>query len=134
MSSSGAERLLVLALASSAGVHGALVPAHAAEAPLLGALFALAAILLAALTVSMTRGPGAVALSGAALLLAGLLAAYVATRFVVLPPLTHPEPVDVLGAITKLIEAGGLVLALRLLGTRASSAAALPALQEGAVR
>jgi hypothetical protein len=123
----------MLTLASSAGVHAALVPTHTAEAPLLGAMFALSALLLAAMTVRVACVPGGAALAIAALLLAGLLAAYIATRFVALAPLTHPEPVDVLGVTTKLIEAGGLVLALRLLGTRAGSAA-LSALNEGAGR
>ena len=131
MTSAGAEKLLGLALASSAGVHGALAPTHAAESPLLGALFALSALLLAALAVGVSRAPGAVVLGAAVLLFGALLAAYVATRFVALPPVTHSEPVDVLGVATKLIEAGGLVLALRLLGTRAGGAA-LPALHEGA--
>ena len=133
MSSARAERLLALALASSAGVHGALVPAHASAEPLLGALFALSALLLAGLTVGVTQAPGAVVFGAAALLLAPLLVAYIAARFVALPPLTHSEPVDLLGVATKLIEAAGLVLALRLLGTRAGGAA-LPALHEGAGR
>jgi len=128
------EKLLVLTLASSAGTHAALVPSHAAEAPSLGAMFALSALFLAAIALRVDRTPGAVALAVAALVLAALLAAYVATRFVALAPLTHPEPVDLLGVTTKLIEAGGLVLALRLLGTRAGSAAAPPALPEGAGR
>jgi hypothetical protein len=131
VSSPRTEKRLVLALASSAGVHAALVPAHAAEAPLLGAAFALSAGLLVALAVRIDRAPGPLALAVAALLLAALLAAYVATRCVALPPLTHLEPVDPLGVTTKLIEAAGLVLALRLLGTRAGSAS-LPALHEGA--
>lgn len=133
MSSPGAERLLALALASSAGVHGALAPTHASAAPLLGALFALSALLLAALTVGVTQAPGAVAFGATALLLAALLVAYVGARFVTLPPLTYSEPVDLIGVATKLIEAGGLLLALRLLGTRAGGAA-LPALHEGAGR
>jgi hypothetical protein len=133
MSSSSAEKALVLTLASSAGIHGGLVPAHAAEAPVLGVMFAGSALLLAAIALRVDRGPGAAALLAAALLLAALLAAYVATRFVALAPLTHPEPIDLLGVTTKLIEAGGLVLALRLLGTRAGGAA-LPALHEGADR
>jgi hypothetical protein len=123
----------VLALASSAGVHGALVPAHAAEAPVVGAMFALSALVLGAITVHVARAAGAGAVGAAALILATLLAAYVATRFVALPPLTHSEPVDLVGVITKLIEAGGLLLALRLLGTRAGGTA-LPALHEGAGR
>jgi hypothetical protein len=133
VSASSAEKALVLALASSAGVHGGLVATHAAEAPVLGVMFALSALVLAAIALRVDRGAGAAALVAAALLLAALLAAYVATRFVALAPLTHPEPVDPLGVATKLIEAGGLVLALRLLGTRAGGAA-LPALHEGADR
>jgi hypothetical protein len=125
---------LVLALASSAGIHAALVPAHAGESPPLGATFALSAVLLAAIAWRVDRAPGAATLAAAALLLAALLAAYVATRFVAVTPLTHAEPVDLIGVTTKLIEAGGLVLALRLLGTHAGSAATLPALHEGAVR
>lgn len=127
------EKLLVLTLASSAGIHAALAPTHAAEGPLLGVMFALSALCLAAIAMRIDRAPAAAALTAATLLLAGLLAAYVATRFVALAPLTHPEPVDLLGVTTKLIEAGGLVLALRLLGTRAGGAA-LPALHEGADR
>jgi hypothetical protein len=61
-----------------------------------------------------------------------LALAYAATRPVVLPPLTHAEPVDAVGAITKLVEAAGLVLALRLLHTPAGRAKALPALRQGA--
>jgi hypothetical protein len=133
MSSSNAEKALVLTLASSAGIHGGLVPAHAAEAPVLGAMFAVSALLLAAIALRVDRAPGAAALVAAALVLAALLAGYVATRLVALAPLTHPEPIDLLGVTTKLIEAGGLVLALRLLGTRAGGAA-LPALHEGADR
>jgi hypothetical protein len=55
-------------------------------------------------------------------------------RPVVLPPLTRPEPVGAVGAVTKLVEAAGLLLALRLLHTPAGRAKALPALREGAGR
>jgi hypothetical protein len=127
-----AARLLVLALASSAGVHAALAPAHAAETPLLGAMFALAALTLAGVALRVDRAPGPVALAAAVLLLCSLLVAYAATRLVALPPLTHAEPADALGAATKLVEAAGLVLALRLLHTPAGRATALPALREGA--
>jgi hypothetical protein len=78
------------------------------------------------------RGTTAVPLAAAVLLLCSLLAAYAATRLVVLPPLTHSEPVDAVGAVTKPVEAAGLVLALRLLHTPAGRAKALPALREGA--
>jgi hypothetical protein len=94
MSSSSAEKALVLTLASSAGIHGGLVSAHAAHAPVLGVMFAVSALLLAAIALRVDRAPGAAALAAAALLLAALLAAYVATRFVALAPLTHSEPID----------------------------------------
>jgi hypothetical protein len=94
-----AAQLLVLALASSAGVHAALAPTHAAEAPALGAMFALSALALAAVALRVDRGP---------------------------------DPVDAVGAITKLVEGAGLLLALRLLHTPAGRVKALPALREGA--
>jgi hypothetical protein len=109
-----AARLLVLLLASSAGVHAALVPVHAVQTPALGALFALSTLGLAGVALSIDRVPGRTAAACAALLLGSLLAAYTATRLVALPPFTQREPVDVLGATTKLAEATALVLALRL--------------------
>jgi hypothetical protein len=109
------ERLLVLALTASAGVHAALLPAHASEAPLLRAMFVLAALALLGVALPVDRTPEPAAYGAAALLLVSLLAAYAATEFVVLPPLTHDEPVDALGAISKLIELATLVLALCLL-------------------
>ena len=124
-----ASQLLVLALASSAGVHAALAPSHAADSPALGAMFALSALALVGVALRIDRRPGPVALAAAVLVLCSLLAAYVATRLVALPPLTQAEPVD---AATKLVEAAALVLALRLLHTPAGSATALPTLREGA--
>ena len=126
------SRLLVFALAASAGVHAALVPAHAAETPLLGAMFALSALALAGVALRIDHRPGPVALAAAVLLFSSLLAAYAATRFVALPPLTHAEPVDAIGVVTKLVEAAGLVLALRLFHAPAGRASALPTRREGA--
>ena len=125
-------RLLVLALAASAGVHAALVPAHAAETPLPGAMFALSALALAGVALWVDHTSGPVALAAAVLLLSSLLAAYAATRLVALPPLAHTEAVDALGTATKLVEAAGLVLALRLFHTPAGHATVLPAEREGA--
>jgi hypothetical protein len=121
-----AARLLVLALASSAGVHAALTPTHAAESPLLGAMFALSALALVGVALGVDRRAGPAALTAAAVLLCSLVAVYAATRLVALPPLTHTEPVDALGAATKLVEAAGLLLALRLLHTPAGSARRSP--------
>jgi hypothetical protein len=130
MSRQSAQQLLVLALASSAGVHAGLAPTHAAETAVLGAMFALAALALAGAAVRVDRAPTAASLAAAGLLLAPLLAAYAATRLLALPPLTHAEPVDALGVITKLIEAAGLALALRLWQTHAGRTRQPPALRE----
>lgn len=123
--------LLVLALASSAGVHAALAPAHAGKTALLGVLFALSALALLGVALRVDRAPGPVAPAAAAGLLGSLLAAYALTRLVALPPLTHAEPVEAIGAIAKLAEAAGLVLALRLC-TPAGPAMARPVPREGA--
>ena len=66
-----------------------------------------------------------------ALVLGVLLALYVASRLVVVWPFEHAEPVDAIGVITKLLEAAGLVLALRLLQAAGGSEPTLPALREG---
>jgi hypothetical protein len=126
-----AARLLVLALASSAGVHAALAPAHAAETPLLGAMFALAALTLAGWR-CVDRAPGPVALAAAVLLLCSLLVAYAATRSRRATAAharragRRPRRRHQAG------RSGGLVLALRLLHTPAGRATAPPALREGA--
>jgi hypothetical protein len=123
---------LVLTLAASAGIHAGLVPAHAGEGTTVALLFALSAAALAAtaLLVDRTRRPGAVA--AAAVLLLTLIVIYAASRLTVVWPLEHAEPVDALGALTKLLEAAGLVLALRLLRVHAGSTQDLPARQQGA--
>jgi hypothetical protein len=125
-------RLLVLVLAASAGVHAALVPGHAAKSFAAGALFAVSALALAALALAVDRSDGMRTVAAAALLLCLLLAAYAATRVAVLWPFDHAEPVDVLGALTKLLEAAGLVLAVRLLHAQAGSHTRLSARTEGA--
>jgi hypothetical protein len=127
VSRSRARRMLVLALASSAGLHAALVPTHASEAPVLGALFALSALALAGVALHVDHPPRPGAPAAAALLLGSLLVAYAATRVLPLPPLTHAETIDAVGAVTKLVEAAGLVLALRIVQINAAGAVAPPA-------
>jgi hypothetical protein len=122
---------LALTLAASAGAHGALAPAHAAEGAPVAALFALSAVGLGAAAILVDRLRERAADSAAALLLAGLLAAYIASRLTTLWPLDHAEPVDSLGALTKLVEAAGLLLALRL-QQQPRTAHGLPARPEGA--
>jgi hypothetical protein len=106
----------VAACAASAGAHAGLVPEHMREAPQLGVSFVLATGLLLAVSVALALVPDSrAAAGGAALLLAGLIAAYVVSRTAGLPLLEpHPEPLDAVGAATKLVEALGLAFALRL--------------------
>jgi len=121
----------VLALAASAGVHAALVPGHAAEGPLIGVLFAVSALVLAGLSVLVDRSDHRAVVVAAAVLLGGLLALYAASRIVAVWPLAHVEPVDAVGAITKLLEAAGLLLAVRLLRVPSGSDETLRAVREG---
>ena len=110
-----ARLVLMLALASSAGAHAALIPAHGAGAPAVIVLFGLSAIALGALAMLVDRSARQWPIAAAALLLASLLVLYVASRLVVVWPLTHAEPVDAIGAATKLLEAVGLWFALGLM-------------------
>ena len=98
--------LVVLACAVSAGIHGALAPAHFEERQGRGAGFVVAAVLLAVLAVELTRRPGSrSALAAAVAVFVGLLASYglAVTTGV---PLLHPEaePVEGLALATKAIE------------------------------
>jgi hypothetical protein len=109
--------VVILACAVSAGIHGALVPGHFDEGAGAGLGFAGATLALAALAVWLTRRPESrPALTAAAAVLAGLLAAY-ALAITTGLPLLHPdpEPVDGLALATKAIEAVGLLTATRLL-------------------
>jgi hypothetical protein len=108
--------VLIVACAISAGIHAALTPEHVAEGRGAGLGFLGAAVLLAALVVSLTRRPSAVALTGTAVVLAGLLASYALATTTGLP-LLHPdaEPINGLALATKAIETVGLLVATHLL-------------------
>ena len=114
--------VVILACAISAGIHGALAPAHFDERTGAGVGFVASTVLLAALALLLTLRPaGPLPLAGAALVFTGLLASYAlatTTGFPVLHP--EPEPVDGLALATKAIEAVGLVTALSLLRHRAA--------------
>lgn len=114
--------VVILACAVSAGIHGAVAPAHFAEGAGAGIGFVASTVLLAALVIVLTVRPAArMPLAGAALVFAGLLVSYglaVTTGFPVLHP--EPEPVDGLALVTKAFEAVGLVAALNLLGHRSA--------------
>jgi len=112
--------LVVLTCAISAGIHGALISDHFAESVGAGVGFVLATVALAGLVIALTLRPAsALALAGAATVLAGLLVAYglAITSGV---PLLHPEPepVEGLALATKAGEAIGLVAAVGALGRR----------------
>jgi hypothetical protein len=124
----------VLALAASAGAHAGLVPAHAAENPLIGVFFACSALALAGCSVLADRSECRGVLVTAGLLLGALLALYAASRMVVVWPLAHVESIDALGVITKLFEAAGLMLALSLLQAPSGGGETLTAIREGAGR
>jgi len=111
-----AATLVEAACAVSAGAHAGLVPEHLREAPQVGVAFVVAAgLLLATSTALAIRPSSRWAARGAALLLAGLIASYAASRTTGIPVLEpHAEPLDAVGATTKVVEALGLVFALRL--------------------
>jgi hypothetical protein len=92
------------------------VPEHLREAPQLGIAFITSAVLLLATVAAATLADGSRVMPTAALLFAGPIAAYVASRTTGIPWLApEAEPVDAVGAATKLVEALGLLCALRLI-------------------
>jgi hypothetical protein len=112
--------VVILACAISAGIHGAVAPAHFAEGAAAGTGFVVATVALALLAVAITRRPTSVVpVAAAALVFAGLIASYafaVTTGLPVLHP--EPEPVDGIALATKAIEAVGLFVASSLLSGR----------------
>jgi peptidoglycan/LPS O-acetylase OafA/YrhL len=111
-----AARLVVFACAASAGAHAGLVPEHLREEPALGVAVLVAAVLLLAAAAALSIRPTSAGVArAAALLLAGLILAYAASRTTGLPVLqSEPEGVDPVGVGTNLVEAVGLVLAIWL--------------------
>ena len=115
--------VVILACAVSAGIHGALAPAHFAEGSAAGAGFVASTAVLAVLAVVLTLRPaGAPPLAAAAIVFAGLLASYALATTTGLPVVhPEPEPVDGLALATKAFEAVGLLMALSLLRKPAAS-------------
>jgi hypothetical protein len=114
--------VLLAAASVSAGVHAALAPEHLHEWLPLGVLFVLAAVALAVAAAALAlrpANPWPARVLG--LLLAGTIATYALTRLAPLPPFDpEREPLDTLGVVTKVVEAVGLVLALRISQLRLS--------------
>jgi len=115
--------LVILACAISAGIHGALAPAHFAENTRGGIGFIAATALLAAAAAAITLRPQSLlALRAAGTVLGGLLVSYVLATTTGVPVLhPEPEPVDALALATKTVEAVGLLVivasCLQLKGT-----------------
>jgi hypothetical protein len=116
--------VVILACAVSAGIHGALAPAHFGEGAGAGGGFLAAALLLGALVVTLTARPDSqAAVAVAALAFAGLLGSYLLATTTGLPLLhPEPEPVDDLALATKAIEAVGFLAASTILARRAGVA------------
>lgn len=112
--------VVILACAVSAGIHGAIAPAHFGEGTGAGLGFVVSAILLAALAVGLTLRPATrLPLVGAAVVFAGLLTSYFLVATTGLPLLhPRPEPVDGLALATKAFETVGLLTAISLLRRR----------------
>jgi hypothetical protein len=112
--------VVILACAVSAGIHGALAPAHFADGRAAGTGFVAATLVLAALLVALTLRPASRRpLVAAAVVLAGLLGSYALVVTTGLPLLhPQPEPVGGLALATKAFEAAGLLAALSLLQRR----------------
>jgi len=109
--------LVILTCAISAGIHGALAPGHLAEGAGAGIGFVAATVALAGLAIALSVRPaGALGLTAAMVVFAGLLASYALAVTTGLP-LLHPdrEPADGLALATKAIEAVGLLAAWSLL-------------------
>jgi hypothetical protein len=112
--------VVILACAISAGIHGALAPAHFDEGTGAGIGFVASTALLAAIAIVLTLRPASRTPSaGAALVFAGLLVSYGLAVTAGLPVLhPEPEPIDGLALATKAFEAVGLATALSLLRHR----------------
>ena len=119
--------VVILACAVSAGIHGALVPAHLDEGTGAGVGFAAATVLLAAIAFALgVRPADPRPLAAAAIVLAGLLVSYALATTTGMPVLhPAPEPVDGLALATKAIEALGLLTAAALLRRRPTAPPAL---------
>ena len=111
-----AVKVVIAACAASAGAHAGLVPEHLREAPQLGIAFILASALLLAVVAALASCPEDRRIARvAALLLAGVIASWGASRVTGIPLLQpRPEPVDLVGLVTTLVEVLGLVFALWL--------------------
>ena len=113
-------RFVVFASAASAGIHAALAPDHFSESVAAGTGFGASAVVLAVLAAVLTLRPeSTLAMTAAAIVLAGLLVSY-ALALTTGVPVLHPEvePVEGLALATKAMEAVGLLAAMSFLYRR----------------
>ena len=125
-----ARNVVAVCCAASAGVHAALVPEHLHENALLGAGFAVAAVLLFTSALAFSGHPAVSPLTApaTALLLGALIAAYALSRTVGLPVIGgEVEAVDGVGVATQVVQAVALAAAIAL----TNPASALTALARG---
>ncbi|HET8651604.1 MAG TPA: hypothetical protein VFM13_03430 [Gaiellaceae bacterium] len=119
--------ILALSCAVSAGIHAGLVHDHLQERFAAGAGFAVSALALAVLAVAVARRPDEILVDAAAVLLAGLIAAWVLAVTTGIPGLVpEPEAVDALALVTKAVEVVGLAVALSLRGTLVTRLRTIP--------
>jgi len=113
MTKSLTRDVVVLACAVSAGIHAALAPDHFRERAATGLGFAVSAVVLAVLAAALARSENGLVLHAAAVILGGLIVAYLAAVTTGVPGLVpEAEPVDALALVTKAIEAVGLAAAV----------------------
>ncbi|MDQ3866264.1 MAG: hypothetical protein M3304_05495 [Actinomycetota bacterium] len=112
--------LLTLVCGFSSGVHAALVPEHLEETPAIGVAFIPAAIFAGLCALALARWPGSPwPPRFAALLLLGMIAAYVVAVTVAVPGVEGtPEPVETIAVATKVVELLGFAIAVTLIGQR----------------
>jgi len=107
--------VVAYACAASAGIHAGIVPEHLREEPRLGVAFVITVVLLVATCATVALRPDRVTALAAALLLAGVICAYIASRTTGIPALApDPESVDGVGIAAVAIELVGLTCALWL--------------------
>ncbi len=99
-------------------MHAALVPEHLEETPAIGIAFIPAAVLAGLCALALARWPESVRPPRlAALLLLGMIAAYVVAVTVSVPGVEGtPEPVETIAIATKVVELLGFAIAVTLSG------------------
>ncbi len=108
--------VLTLVCGFSSGVHAALVPEHLEETPAIGVAFIPAAIAVGLCALALVRWPKSPWPPRlAALLLLGMIAAYVLAVSVAVPGVEGtPEPLEDIAIATKVVEFFGLAIAIML--------------------